>query len=201
MEEQHSDWYQIVWHDCLKLDDQNPWIQILRTAKTDPKPALFGEVRNFDIKGLGYRSIPLICDNSSIEQFGLSHVSTTWTREGPMIIFHDSLMHLPQEIIDVIIWHEVGHIHLEHPLKARTRGHAELIKERIDFVRRGEVVPDEIEADAFAVKMVGEGPVLRYLLFSYKARIKEVDIKDFGLREFKMRMQRIIEGDKICRRR
>ena len=178
MESEFSDCYKIFWYR-----EKN---------STNKSKISIGEVRNFTKDGRDHRSIPIICDNRLIEKINMRFIATNWRAEGPRIILNDSLLSMSLEIIEAAIWHEIGHVHYKHSLRTQTISQEELICKRISYVRKGLIMPEEREADIFAVKMIGEGPLLKYLRLCFKIRANENkgNLNDPGLIEIKLRMKK-----------
>jgi hypothetical protein len=122
-----------------------------------------GEVRNYTTDGKGYRSVRILLDDERMEKIKMRLLATSWDARGPKIWVSSLLLAIPQKLREAGIWHEIGHIHYEHPLRSDFRDQDQLRTARILAVKKGQVLPIEEEADRFAVAQAGKEAVIDFL--------------------------------------
>lgn len=129
-----------------------------------------GEVRNYTTTRKGYRKIPVMLDDALMKQIGMRYIVSSWDCRGPVITVSVGFIVLPLEFREAGIWHEVGHIHFEHPLKDKTTDQTQLKMARVKAIRENRVLPIEEEADRFAVSHVGKESLIRFLTYLLQSR-------------------------------
>ena len=104
-------------------------------------------------------------------------------------------MNIPFDLREAGIWHEVGHIHHEHPIKMKYQDQTKLREARIKAIKSGGIVSEEKEADQFAIAHIGKDALsdfLRYVLSTRPTGDKS-SLNDLGRRELENRIS-IING-------
>ncbi len=175
MNNEFGDDYKLLWH------------------KRDMRVA---EVRNYSNDKSGYRVIRVIQNDALMQKINMRFIVSTWTDGEPHAIVTSGFLQLAHEYKDAAIWHEVGHIHHEHYHTLAERGlhtQADIRARRIACIEKGEVEPDEIEADDFAISRVGKQPVLAFIELLLKTRPKDPPsgLNELGRKELKLRITRI----------
>lgn len=99
------------------------------------------------------------------------------------ITVSDMFLELPSHVQEFILLHEIGH-------KVDNQADWELTPSRSDFVLSGEVSPEEIRADDYALKEIGETRAIK-ALEDFIEIMESKDVSDESLREVKMRLMAI----------
>ena len=148
-------------------------------------------VRNYTIDRSGYRTVPVYLDDPKMQSINMRFLVSSWGNQGPFILVSQAFMALPLTFKETGIWHEIGHIHFEHfrGLKDQTQ----LREARIAAVQNGQVLPQETEADRFALMRTGRDPLIRFLSLLLETRPTggESGWNDVGRRELEFRIANI----------
>jgi hypothetical protein len=152
-----------------------------------------GEVRNYAIDGKGYRRVVILLDDELIKKNKMRFLATSWDASGPKIYVSTLFLALPQRLRAAGIWHEIGHVHYEHPLRISFQGQAELRTARILAIKKGKVMPIEEEADRFAIDRAGKDAVIDFLNYVLTTRPSGGNLgwNEMGKKELEIRIAAI----------
>jgi len=178
-----GDTYRLVW-----LKPKAAYVAEIRNYTL---AAYVGELRNYTLDRKGYRRIQIVLDDILIKKINMRFLASNWNDTGPTIYVSTAFMMLSCRLREAGIWHEVGHIHHEHYLRTDFLDQRQLRDARRDAAKQGKILPHEEEADRFAVKQIGAGPVLDFLEYVLSTRPSGGDINDFGRLELGIRIAAI----------
>jgi hypothetical protein len=152
-----------------------------------------GEVRNSTVDGEGFRIVPIWLDDTLMTRIKMRFLVTNWGNRGPQIFVNSDFMALPVLFRETGIWHEVGHIHHKHFLHDDFLNQTQLRSARSLAVKTGRVMPQEKEADHFAVARVGQEAVIGFLEYLLATRPTggALGWNDIGRRELELRIAAI----------
>jgi hypothetical protein len=150
-----------------------------------------GEVRNYATNQGGYRSVPVLLDDELMQQIGMRFLVTSWGAQGPSILVSGAFSDLPQHFRDAGIWHEMGHIHHKHHLQGEFSDQNQLRAARIAAIKNGQVTPQEVEADRFAVARSGKEAIIGFLyhLLDTRPSGSQSGWNDLGKQELEIRIR------------
>ena len=154
-----------------------------------------GEVRNYAADRREYRVVPVLVDDELMTRISMRFLVTSWGSRGPAITASKDFTALGREFKEAGIWHEMGHIHHEHHLKFEYSDQAQLRAARIAAIENAQVMPQETEADKFAVTRAGKEALIGFLshLFETRPTGGRQGWNDLGRRELELRIKAIQE--------
>ena len=157
------------------------------------KEGRIGEVRNYTTNRMGFRLVPVMLDDELMQRISMRYLATSWNNLGPQIIASRAFTTLPQNFKDAGIWHEMGHVHHEHHLRADFEDQAQLRAARIAAVKEKRVILLETEADMFAVSRAGKEKFIGFLTHVLETRPLggTLSWNDLGRRELELRIKAI----------
>ena len=101
---------------------------------------------------------------------------------------NDAWSKLPLDLKECLVAHEIGH---------REMNHVSVVQDnpfyRLGFVLCGTVDPRELEADRYAIKLIGRSEYVRRLLKYVDTQIQH--LSDSGLREIQYRIKALEVSD------
>ena len=156
-------------------------------------PDRYGVVWNYSIDSKQKRAIIIMHRKldfgGNCFRLGVHH----WKNGVPEISITENFYKLGKDLQDSFFWHEIGHIHFKHFLHVKYKSQDEVREHRIEFLKKGDVLPEEIEADVFAVKRQGKVKYIRFLNFLKDTRptAKPGSINDYGKKELLLRIRKI----------
>ena len=161
-----------------------------------------GEVRNYTLDGNGYRPIPILLDDVQMNKIKMRFLVSTLNDNGPKIVVSADFMKIPVRLREAGIWHEVGHIVYEHLLSDEFLDQSQLKASRQMAIKKGIVLPMELEADCFAILQSGKESIIESLTYLMNTRSpdKKLELNELGKRELEIRIT-AIRTRKCTRRR
>ncbi len=157
------------------------------------KGVRIGEVRNHVKDRAAYRRIRIVKDDAEMNEVKMRFLVSIRRQGEPYILVSSDFLNLSETHQVAAIWHEVGHVHHEHYellLSLGLQNQNELAQRRREYTKRNEAVPEEVEADAFAVKQVGNLIVVDFLKYLMDTRPVGASggINDLGRQELALRI-------------
>ena len=177
------------------MDEQPVFGECYRLIWRTTGDRSLGEVRNYTADKKGFRRVPVLLDEELMKRIHMRFLVTSWGKQGPEVTVGEAFQCLPQDFRDAGIWHEIGHIHHEHNLKLEFSDQTRLRMARIAALKKGQVMPIEIEADQFAVTRIGKEALIGFLTHALRSRPTggKQGWNDLGRRELELRI-RIIQA-------
>jgi hypothetical protein len=176
-EPRFGNYYEIEW-----LKDEGFYVQ--------------GIVWNFSPDKKERYAINIIERELDFGQTSFRFIAHSWRQKTPEVVITREFWDLPESFQTAFLWHEIGHIHYRHFLTSTvTKSQAEIRMHRISYIDKGKVLPEELEADVFAVQRVGKQALIEALTYLKDTRPlgKRGSNNDYGTRELKFRIRKINE--------
>lgn len=156
-----------------------------------PSNSQVGEVRNYTKDRSGYRVIPIACNNALLSRINMRFIVSGSEDNRLAIIVNEAFLSLPKVWREAGVWHEVGHVHYEHFNTVVNQ--EELRAIRVQHAQNNKVMPQELEADQFAVERVGKAAVSEFLNFLLQTRLNGSfdGLNQLGCKELELRIKQI----------
>jgi hypothetical protein len=140
--------------------------------------------------------IPIVRSDEELARVGMRFITTSEEGSKPIIMVTREFLSLDRDQREVLVWHEVGHVHHEHLHIHRGKTRAEFSRYRKGMIQRGKVIPEEIEADRFAADRVGASRVCKSLKKLLASRIsgEPSGLKSLGAAELQLRIAALEGG-------
>src|SRR5271157_5600435 len=123
--------------------------------------SIIGKVINYDPENQTEFYINIEVSDLDVSKTGFTIIAHTWRKNNrlkkliPIIGITRYFINYPEYVKEGLIWHEVGHVHHKHVLRNKLTQY-QLREERLNCIKKNDVLPMEIEADIFAAKKVGK---------------------------------------------
>lgn len=166
------------------------------TWRLKPLGNVIGGVRNYRHDDKRYREIVISHDDVLLEISMMRFAAIHYVKRFPVIVVSKHLLALDRLSREACIWHEVGHVHHHHRQISRDLPGSTVRERRVSAINSGTVVPEEIEADDFAVLHVGADAVISFLRQMLSTRPvsasdSPVKFNDLGRTELERRIERL----------
>jgi hypothetical protein len=186
-------WKEELSHGRHKLDNQPVFGDNYRLTWRKVGEKQVGEVRNYATDGKGYRRVVILLDDELIKKNKMRFLMISWDASGPKIYVSSLFLAIPQRLRAAGIWHEIGHVHYEHPLRSAFHSQVQLRTARMLAIKKRQVMPIEEEADRFAVDRAGKGAVIDFLNYVLATRPTGGNLawNEMGRKELEIRIAAI----------
>lgn len=135
-----------------------------------------------EVKG---HSICTVKDTLAMQSIGGVVASAVRYGFGKVVLIDDTFDELPENTREFVLLHEVCHL---------LNGHDEDLIERIKCIRKGEVYPNEIEADKYAADILGTDIAIESLKNIRAICVVKLGRKSLVTKEFDLRMKALKGG-------
>lgn len=155
-----------------------------------------GYVNNYTTDFEGVRRIHIEKNINLQKETNHRMLAFAYTMDGPKIFVSNDFLALPKLNREVLIWHEVGHVHHHHYTELPSDFNH--MNYRIGFVNNNSVAPEEIAADLFILSKIRKKIILETLQIQIETRHKLIEEFNFGLKELILR-KHIMEKQIVTR--
>lgn len=153
------------------------------------KEFVVGHVKNYAVDYSTERRIPIKINQD--ENFKHRFLCMENSMQGPIICVTKEFMELDINMREVGIWHEVGHVHHNHYMDKDFNYIVNPNQDRLKWLEKGLVAPEEIEADEFSIKWKNRLTVLKFLKYLQETRRALNEKSENAEKEMELRINAI----------
>ncbi len=132
------------------------------------KEFVVGHVKNYAVDYSTERRIPIKLTQDA--NFKHRFLCMENSMHGPLICVTKEFMELDINMREAGIWHEVGHVHHNHYMDKDFNYTVNPNQDRLKWLEKDLVAPEEIEADEFSLKWKNRLTVLKFLKYLQETR-------------------------------